>query len=51
MKKTYIEETLPTFLNNFEKLLKANKNGDGYFVGDSVSTYSLLVTLLLCPAF
>lgn len=33
-----MEETLPAFLNNSEKLLKANNNGDGFFVGDSVSS-------------
>lgn len=31
------KENLPTFLCNFEKLLKENKGGDGYFVGDSVT--------------
>lgn len=37
MKKKYHEEQLPTFLDNLEKLLKANNGGDGFFVGSGVS--------------
>ena len=32
------EELLPDFLEKFETLLKSNDDGDGYFVGDSVSS-------------
>ena len=28
---------MPVFLSNLEKLLVANKGGDGHFVGDEVS--------------
>jgi len=36
-KKKYLEEQLPVSLEALEKLLKENKNGDGFFVGDEVS--------------
>jgi len=34
--KKYREEQLPEFLSALEALLKQNKNGDGFFVGDKV---------------
>lgn len=34
--KKYFDEQLPGFLANFEKLLTANNNGDGYFIGTEV---------------
>jgi len=37
LKKKYLEEQLPVFLSNMEKLLIANKGGDGYFVGDGLT--------------
>lgn len=37
LKNTYANETLPRFLGTLEKLLKSNKNGDEYFVGDSLT--------------
>jgi glutathione S-transferase len=37
LKKKYIEEQLPVFLSKLEKLLIANKGGDGYFVGDGLT--------------
>lgn len=47
LKKTYIEETLPTFLTNLEKLLSTNHSGDGYFVGDSLTWADLYFYALL----
>jgi len=35
--KKYCEEQLPVFLTNIETMLKQNKNGDGFFVGDKVN--------------
>jgi len=37
LKKKFVEEELPVFFGNFEKILKQNNGGDGYFVGDSVT--------------
>jgi len=37
LKKMYMEEQLPVFLSKLEKLLVANKGGDGYFVGDGLT--------------
>jgi len=37
MGKKYLEEQLPRFLASFEEMLKQNKNGDGFFVGDEVN--------------
>jgi len=37
LKKKYIEEQLPEFLNKLEALLVHNKGGDGYFVGDHLT--------------
>lgn len=42
MRQTYIDVTLPQLLTMLEKLLKANNNGDGYFVGDDVSRKQLI---------
>ena len=36
VQKKLEEETIPGCLEKFEKLLKNNKGGDGYFVGDGV---------------
>jgi len=33
---TFQEEFVPDKLERFEKLLKKNNNGDGWFVGDTV---------------
>jgi glutathione S-transferase len=35
--KKYSEEQLPAAYANLEKILKSNKGGDGYFVGDSLT--------------
>lgn len=35
--KRKFEEKLPVYLGNLEKLLRQNKGGDGYFVGDSLT--------------
>jgi len=40
-------ELLPDYFKKFEALLKENKNGDGYFIGDSVSV--LETSLHLSP--
>ena len=37
IEKTYNEEQLPGFLAAIEAMLKQNKNGDGFFVGDEVN--------------
>jgi glutathione S-transferase len=37
LKDKFQKETLPTSLGLLEKLLKSNKGGDGYFVGDSLT--------------
>jgi glutathione S-transferase len=37
LKEKFQKETLPTQIALLEKLLKANRNGDGYFVGDSLT--------------
>jgi len=34
---TFNKDTLPRLLGLLEKLLKQNKNGDGYFIGDSLT--------------
>ena len=38
--KKYCDEQLPDFLANIEAMLKHNKNGDGFFVGDKVSLHN-----------
>jgi len=35
--KKYCEEQLPGYLAALEAMLKQNKNGDGFFVGDEVN--------------
>lgn len=35
--KKFLEEALPTFLDNLEKLLKENHSGDSFFVGDNLT--------------
>jgi glutathione S-transferase len=37
LKKKYLEEQLPQFLQQLEALLVSNKGGDGYFVGDELT--------------
>jgi glutathione S-transferase len=37
MKKKYVEEQLPAFLDRLEALLVSNNGGNGYFVGDSLT--------------
>jgi glutathione S-transferase len=44
LRKKFLEEQLPVSLDNLEKLLKENKGGDGYFVGD-VLTWADLALL------
>jgi len=39
--KKYITEQLPVYYGNFEKVLKENKGGDGFFVGDSLTVADL----------
>lgn len=41
LRKAYIEELLPVYLGKLETMLKANNNGDGYFVGDSLTCADL----------
>jgi len=41
LSQKYATEQLPVFYANFEKLLKENKNGDLFFVGDSLTVADL----------
>lgn len=41
LKKKLVEEQLPASLGNLEKLLKSNKGGDGFFVGDALTLADL----------
>jgi len=41
--KKFIEEQLPESCGLFEKLLKQNHGGDGYFVGDSLTWADLAI--------
>merc|ERR1711976_127178 len=43
LREKYASEQFPTFLETFEKVLKENNGGDGYFVGDKVSWADLYV--------
>lgn len=47
LKKKFEEEELPDGLQKIEKLLKMNKGGDGYFVGDEVTLADICVAQLL----
>jgi glutathione S-transferase len=46
LKNKYMTEQLPVFLDDLEKLLKANKGGDGYIVGDSLTWADLGILVL-----
>jgi len=37
LKKKYVEELLPAFLDNLEAILGSNNGGNGFFVGDSLT--------------
>ena len=37
--RQYREEQLPTFMKYLENILKQNKGGQGWFVGDNVSEF------------
>lgn len=37
MKKKFVADVLPKYLENMEKLLKSNGGGDGYLVGDGLT--------------
>ena len=41
LRKKFCEETLPTFFTQLDKHLCGNNGGNGYFVGDSVSTFQV----------
>jgi len=49
MQKKFLEEQLPKSLAALENLLKENKGGDAFFVGDAVRSYhcSTLMTMML----
>jgi len=42
MKKKFFEEQLPAAYANLESILESNKGGDGFFVGDEVSTLHIM---------
>lgn len=41
-KAKYQDEQLPPMLEKIENILKQNKGGDGWFVGDDVSPFSTI---------
>jgi len=43
MRRNYIEDLLPVYLRKLETMLKANYNGDGFFVGDCVSESHIII--------
>lgn len=50
--KKFQEVNLPTYCENFEKLLKQNSGGDGYYVGDSltwadIAIYQIVMSFVL----
>lgn len=45
IEKKFCEELLPPQLAALEALLKQNKNGDGFWVGDKVNVNSLYTML------
>jgi len=47
LRDKYGKETLPNHIKNLEKLLKENKGGDGYFVGDAL-TWADVAFIDLC---
>ena len=52
MKEEYVKTTLPPFLTNLEKQLKANNNGEGFFIGSKPTWADFAVVLFLNnPAF
>lgn len=46
-RKKFLEEQLPASLDSLEKLLKENKGGDGYFVGDDLTWADLGLIVLV----
>ena len=48
LRATYSKDTLPPYILMVEKLLKENKGGDGYFVGDSLTWADIAFTDLCC---
>lgn len=46
-KSKYLQEQLPVTLDNFERLLKENKGGDGYFVGDGLTWADLQLLVVV----
>jgi glutathione S-transferase len=47
LKKKFLEEQLPTSLGLLEGILKANNNGDGYFVGSELTWADLSFLILV----
>ena len=45
-RESYISQQLPAVLSKLETLLKANKGGDGYFIGETVSSSSVKETCM-----
>lgn len=46
LKKKFLEEQLPASLGSLEKILKENKGGDGFFVGDGLTWADLCLSVL-----
>jgi len=47
MKESLEKEKLPQFLNNFQRTLKQNKGGKGYFIGDSCTWCDIYIAQAL----
>lgn len=41
------KERLPRYMDNFERLLRSNKDGAGYFIGDEITYVDLQVLVML----
>jgi len=47
IKTKYFAEGLPKYLDGFERKLRDNKNGEGFFVGDKVTWGDFAIVILL----
>lgn len=47
LKKHFQDEHLPASMAKMEKLLKTNKGGDGYFVGDNMTLADITVSVVV----
>ena len=47
MKKAFFEEKLPAAYASLESILKSNKGGDGFLVGDGVSAQHIIIIIII----